>query len=187
MDELSMKIITDHNVDIDDGLFSIIGDVNEDLYEKVFQDIILLTKNEDNVDKNGKIKQATLFLSTYGGEVYYGFAIYDLLKISVKNLKIICSGPVMSAGTIILQAGHERVAMPNAQLLVHFGMEVNDSQQSKQHHADVNKRIKKILSDRCTVKEQTVKKWFSKESYFDSARAKEVGLVDRIVGQDEQE
>lgn len=174
--ELALKILTDHNVNVLEGIITITGDVDEMLYEKLVQDIAIL-----NLFNPDALENLTVMLSTYGGEVYYGFAIYDYLRLSVGKLKIICAGPVMSAGVLILQAAHDRVMLPNAHLLVHFGSEVNDNQQTKHHNEDLTKDIKKILIDRCKAKEQTVKKWFSKESYFDKNRAIAVGLVDRVL------
>lgn len=178
MKDFTEKALLDHNVDTVNGVIHINGDVDGELYDKLVHDIAIIERgNPDALDK------LTVYLTTYGGDVYFGFAIYDFLKLVTNNLKIVCSGPVMSAGTIILQAADDRAMMPNAYLLVHFGLEVNDNQQSRHHHSEVDKKIKKLLVDRCNAKEQTVKKWFAKESYFDKRRAKDVGLVDRIVGE----
>ena len=176
--ELALKVMSDHGVDVVDSVVHMSGDVDSDMYDKLVHDLSILESfNPDGVN------DLTVFLSTYGGDVYFGFAIYDYLKMMTKNghLKIVCSGPVMSAGVLILQAATERVMMPNAHLLVHFGMEVNDNQQTKHQHEQLTKEIKTLMVNRCTAKEQTVKKWFSKESYFDKKRAIEVGLIDRVV------
>lgn len=174
--ELAIKIMSEHNIDVLQGVINISGDVDENLYDKLVQDISIMSAFSPD-----RMENLTVYLSTYGGDIYYGFAIYDYLKLTTGKLKIVCSGPVMSAGVIILQAATERVMMPNSKLLVHFGMEVNDSQQAKQHNDELTKDIKKLLTTKCTAKEQTVKKWFSKESYFDHRRALAVGLVDRVV------
>ena len=55
------------------------------------------------------------------------------------------------------------------------------SQATKIQHEVLTKRIKEMLVNKCKVKAATIKKWFTKESYFDVERALEVGLVDRWV------
>jgi len=174
--ELAIKLNSDHNIDVTTGVIHISGDVDANMYDKVVKDISLLSQFNPDALNN-----LTIYLSTYARDVYFAFAIYDYLKLTTANLKIVCSGPVMSAGVLILQAATERVMMPNAHLLVHFGMEVNDNQQTKHQHEQLTKEIKNLFIKRCTAKEQTIKRWFSKESYFNTKRAVEVGLIDRVV------
>jgi len=172
--DTALKIMSEHNVNVVDSVISLTGEVGEEMYEKMVQDLNLL-----QIYHEGSPELTTVVLSTYGGDLYYGFAIYDYLKRFTDKLKIICSGPVMSAGSLILQAADDRVMMPNSHILVHFGLETNTNTQEKHQHDLLMKQIKKVLIERCTAKEQTVKKWFSKESYFDVKRAISVGLVDR--------
>jgi ATP-dependent Clp protease protease subunit len=176
-----LKLVSDHNVDVADKVVYMCGDVDENLYIELVQNLELIRKA--NPDTNA-LDGVTIYLSTYGGDVYYGFAIYDYLKLVASNLKIVCIGPVMSAGTLILQAADERVMMPHSYLLVHFGLEINENQQTRHQHEQLTRQIKQVLVDRCSAKAQTVKKWFGKESYFDNKRALSVGLVDRVVKHD---
>lgn len=145
------------------------GEVNIQMYKVVAQ---ALTRLSD---------EFTIVLNTEGGDVYQALAIYDLLKFSEAKIKIVCVGPVMSAGVIILQAASERVAMPNAQIMVHYGEDSNDSSSTARHNADLLKLMKKIIGDRALVKRRTINQWFVKDTYFNSLQALKAGLVDRVV------
>lgn len=171
-----LKVISDHAVDIEDFIIHLNGDVSDEMYDHLVQGVALI-----EAANGGPVDELTIYLSTYGGDVYYGFAIYDFLKLSSSKIRIVATGPVMSAGVLILQAADERIMMPNSHILVHFGMEVNDNQQTKHQHDLLTRELKRLLIERCTAKEETVKKWFSKESYFDKKRALSVGLVDKVV------
>lgn len=176
------KFIVEYGIDIKHKVIHLHGGIDIDAYDQVIRGLALLDNMhpEDDYD-------VTLMLSTYGGDIYYGFAIYDALKAWGGNVKIICNGPVMSAGTIILQAATTRIMMPHSYLLVHFGEELNTDRQTKMHNDALDKRMEKLIAGNVKVQAKTVKKWFSKESYFDARRALDVGLVDRIFGHEQEE
>lgn len=62
-------------------------------------------------------KQIRVFLSSEGGSLGAGLAIYDALR--TKDATIIATGCCESAAMLILQAGKTRLATPNAYFLVH--------------------------------------------------------------------
>jgi ATP-dependent protease ClpP protease subunit len=171
------KYIVEYGIDIRNKVIHLHGLVDIDLYDHVVRSLAVL----DNAypDENYDV---TVMMSTYGGELYYGFAIYDALKAWGGKVKIICNGPVMSAGTVILQAATHRIMMPNSFLLIHFGEELNTDRQTKHHNNQLDKRMQKLICSSVKVKAKTAKGWFSKESYFDTKRAIDVGLIDRIFG-----
>ena len=172
----NLKILAEHGVDLVNNTIYLNGDVDGELYDFLMQGLAMI-----NLGGNKEMEKTTIVLSTYGGDVYFGLAMYDAIKVFAGQTKIICSGPVMSAGTIILQAADERVMMENSHLLVHYGMEVNGDTNTKIQHEMLQKRMKAVLIDKCSAKPATIKKWFTKESYFDTKRAIEVGLVDGAV------
>lgn len=151
----------------------LIGDVDEDMLIKTWRGIC-----------DAKGSDITAILSTYGGEVYYGLAVYDLLT-RYKNVDIVCVGPVMSAGTIILQAGRMRLATPNAQFMLHYGEESNMSPSQAKHNTELFRLMKNMIAERAHVKPRTVTSWFKNDTYFSTKRALEVGLIDGIEGEDE--
>jgi len=85
--------------------FSLTGEVNENMSEFVLRAITTL--NDINHDP------ITIHLQTYGGGVYEGFAIYDVLRASVSPITVIASGKIASMGIVIFLAGTERIASPN--------------------------------------------------------------------------
>lgn len=97
-------------------VITIAGHIDENLVESICQKLTdLKTKSlSENLDIN---------LSSFGGSVYYGFAIHDLLTVfkSQKkvDIRITAYGPVQSMGVLILQSGSIRKMSENAEMLIH--------------------------------------------------------------------
>ena len=156
------------------GAIYLSGEVNVNMYHHLIAGLAK-AKESDNPSLN-------IFLNTPGGEVYHGLAIYDLLIAQDRHITITCIGHVMSMGAIILQAADTRFCTPNSHILIHYGEENGVGSSTEAHHnRELLKVLKTIISDRVSVKPETVSKWFTKESYFDARRAVSVGLVDGVV------
>lgn len=66
-------------------------------------------------------KPILILMNNPGGDWYHGMAIYDAISCSPCVCTIRVYGYAMSMGSIILQAADERVLMPNARLMIHYG------------------------------------------------------------------
>lgn len=168
---MSFRELIYNNIDLPNHTIHLYGDVGEKMYETVLKGLALMPACDE----------ITYTLRTEGGNFYDGLAIYDLIRFSGVKSKIVVIGPCMSAGAIILQAGNERVAMPNAQIMVHYGEDSNASASTAQHNADMLKLMQKIIGERVTVTKRTLNTWFSKDTYFNATQAKKAGLIDRVV------
>lgn len=166
--------VREHYIDKDSSTIFLVGDVDSKMYS-------YLVAGLNKLEQSAKL---TVVLNTYGGEVYQALAIYDSLRYCVSigcDVKIVCCGPVMSAGTLILQAATERVAMENSYLMVHYGEDSANSSSDAVHNKELLRLFQKILAERAKVKKRTVNSWFKTDTYFSASRALEVGLVDRLV------
>lgn len=63
----------------------------------------------------------TIILNNFGGDVNHGLAIYDAIKSCQSKVIIKVYGGAMSMGSIILQAGDERLMAPQASQMIHYG------------------------------------------------------------------
>jgi ATP-dependent Clp protease protease subunit len=73
------------------------------------------------LDTKEQKKPITIKLHSQGGDWFSGMAIYDALKALKCKVTIEVYGCAMSMGSIILQAGTERVLMPDSTIMVHDG------------------------------------------------------------------
>lgn len=62
-----------------------------------------------------------IHMHSYGGNWYDGMAIYDAIMLCQSYVTIIAYGQAESMSSIILQAADNRIMMPNAYFMCHFG------------------------------------------------------------------
>lgn len=165
------KLLYAHNIDVANSTIHVVGEITEQTYKTVLYGI-------SSMDYT---KEITICLNTEGGDFYQALAIYDVLKFSDVNVKVVVCGPCMSAGVIILQAANDRVAMPNAQIMVHYGEDSNDSATTAKHNQEMLALMKNIIGQKTKVTKRTLNNWFAKDTYFNAHDALKAGLIDRIA------
>lgn len=128
-------------------------------------------------------------LTSPGGSVLDGFALYDHLKwlqghghrVTVKG-----SGLVASMGAVLLQAGTERVLTPHAFLMVHeissqAAGSTAELRDSLTHTEKFQAHALKILTERSNVTvEEIERKWLKFDWFMTADEALEQGFIDRI-------
>lgn len=103
--------ITDNNVDIQNRIIYLEGDVDERLAATVAK--ALATLNAINR------KPITVYINSIGGSVYDGLGIYDLLKASKSPIITIGYGSVMSIASLIFLAGSVRKLYKHTTYMIH--------------------------------------------------------------------
>jgi len=89
-----------------------------------------------------------------GGVWEDGLAIYDTIKTSASKIFILAYGKVESASSIIFQAPHYRVLMPNTYMLIHYGSLSIDNEHkavmsSMQWSEKESNKMIDIFTERC--------------------------------------
>lgn len=72
----------------------------------------------ESLDPESEIR---LYLSSYGGSVYAGLAIYDAMQMVSAPISTFCIGPAFSMAAWLLAAGEpgRRFATPNSRIMIH--------------------------------------------------------------------
>lgn len=84
----------------------------------MFQKLHVALEILEYFDRTGPI---TIVMNNPGGHWYHGMAIYDRIHNSPCPITIEGYGPIMSMGSVILQAGAKRLLARNAAVLLHYG------------------------------------------------------------------
>lgn len=99
-------------------------------------------------------------------------AIYDTIKNSASKIFMLAYGKVESASSVIFQAPHIRVLMPNAHVLIHYGsMSIENEHKavisSMQWSEKESKKMIEIFTERCMnsplVEEKKWKKFMARK------------------------
>lgn len=125
-----------------------------------------------------------IYLSTYGGDAYAGFAIYDAIRACPCDVSIFVSGKVMSAGVIIFLAGDIRVASTNARFMIHgvsseTGGKVKDMTVDLAEARYLDNKMLALFTERTKMKNLKFwqKKIANQDVYFGTEEAKMYGVV----------
>ena len=124
-----------------------------------------------------------LFINSFGGDVYSGLALFDLLESLPCEVHTTCLGSAMSMSLILFLVGDVREAYPRSTFMAHSlsgGIEGNmaemkiDLDESKR----LNNILLKILADR-TKKSLN---WWKKEvehedKYYDYKKSIKLGII----------
>jgi len=137
-----------------------------------------------------------IILSTTGGNVWEGMAIYDAIKAAKSHITIRVYGVAMSMGSILLQAANERVLSPHAIVMFHAGiagvppMSPQEARNYGEFDFKFGKIADKILLDRINEKREQDNQALMSKHAFESACMKGTyllaeeaiawGLADRI-------
>ena len=157
------------------------GEVNEDLAKEVIGKLLLL-------ESLSATKAIYVYVDSPGGNVYSGFAIFDVIRFIKPPVKIIGTGLVASAAALILLAAKKqnRFALPNSHYLIHQPLsEMRGVATDLEIHAKEIERIKgrlnSIISKETGKSVEEVFKDTERDYWLNAQEAYEYGLVSKII------
>lgn len=136
-----------------------------------------------------KRKPINLYINSQGGSSFDGQALIDVMLASKTKIKTICTGMAASMAYLIFIAGQERVAFPNSCFLMHEGdVSISNStskfKETAQFFDDMEARTKAFILARTDIDDKFYKKVYKQEYWMYAQRAKELGVVHKIIGED---
>ncbi len=132
----------------------------------------------------------TIYINSEGGEVTSGFSLIDTIRLSITPVKTVNIGQACSMAFLIFIAGNMRYSYPHAQFMMHDGEVFIGGSMSKVFDTavfmkdELEEDIKKYILDRTKISEELYQTNYRKDYYFLTKKAKELGVVDKIVGTD---
>lgn len=124
-----------------------------------------------------------IYVDSFGGCVYSGLGLYDLIKDSPCWINTYAVGKVMSMGLTIFLSGDSRLALTNTTLMAH-GLSSGTSGKVKNQQIDVNeaKRLNDILLHILADNSNKTFSWWNKkleheDYYFNMEEAKKLKIV----------
>lgn len=139
-------------------------------------------------DINGDID---LRINSYGGEIYDGIAILNLLRAHRGQVSTTVDGIAASAASFILQAGTDRACGANAEIMIHDGIgacygPAHDMRSMADQLDRLSDNIAAVYAERSG--QGTVKSWRKamqvdggEGTWYAAREAKSAGLVDRVL------
>jgi ATP-dependent Clp protease protease subunit len=157
------------------------GEVDAEVARKAIKAFHLLVSAD-------KEKPINVYINSFGGCMFNGMAIYDVMKNCPCHVTAFVLGAAMSMGSVILQAADVRVAYPNATIMVHDGSwNIDDTFQSFHNWAEFTKKSQqqmyRIYAERSGRPAGFWRKKCAADLILTAQEAKSLGLVDSIYGE----
>ena len=145
--------------------------------------------SEDSIVKQIKsfadVEQINVHISSYGGEVKTGIAIYNTLKAHKAKVRTICDGFACSIASVIFMAGDERVMNELSMLMIHdaWSYVCGNADQIRKEADDLEKITQlsvKAYEANSNLSEEDIKALMSAESWIPPDEALEYGFATAI-------
>jgi ATP-dependent Clp protease protease subunit len=173
-------IFLEDGIDVDNRIIHLFDDIEQHSISKVIRGIqLMLVKNKE--------MPISIFINSFGGDVYSGFGLFDFIKSLEVEVHIHVVGTAMSAASIILMSGDYRYMYENSKIMLHSasgGIEgksfeiVNDAEE----HKRIYQQMAEIYASRSNV---DYKKWMKdlkyENLYYRAEEALGLGLIDKII------
>lgn len=134
-----------------------------------------------------------MYINSPGGVVYFGLAIYDTMQHISCDVSTMCMGFCGSMATLLLAGGKpgKRFALPNSTVHMHpasmgnMGGYAPDVEIQARELLRMHERNFAILANHTGQPIEKIREDFSRDRFFRAQEAKEYGLVDDIITEEE--
>mgnify|MGYP001572950005 CR=1 FL=1 len=157
------------------------GPINDAMANAVIAQLLFL----DHEDPKKEIK---MYLNTPGGVVSAGLAIYDTMQFVKADVSTICVGMAASMGAVLLGAGKKgkRIALPNAEILLHQVMGGVEGQASEieitaKQILKMKEKINDLLAKHTGQPKSKIERDTDRDFYMTPAEAEKYGLIDQVI------
>lgn len=177
------------------------GERSYDIYSRLLKDRIIFIGSaiDDNIANvavaqllflaaEDPDKDISLYINSPGGSVTAGMAVFDTMQFIKPDVSTICIGMAASMGAVLLVAGAEgkRLALPNAEVMLHQPLGGTQGQASDMKiHAEriikTREMINKIFSDRTGQPYEKVEKDADRDFFLSAEEAKKYGIIDKVI------
>ena len=167
-------------------IFTIDYELDDNYTAMDLQKAILQINYDDMNTPESELKPIVIQLHSFGGDSYQAYALADTILTSRTPVITVAASVAMSAGFIILIAGHKRYALPHAQALVHAGYAAFEGTASEVEQAQKNyKRMqtvdKKFVLERTAIPEAVYNRQKNKDWYLSVDDMLKYKIIDGVV------
>ena len=163
-----------------DRVFTITEEVNDNCIE-LAKAIIQLNVEEASTPVES-LKPIQIWLHTPGGDLDAALALCDVIESSRIPVITVCMGMAMSAGFLILLAGHSKYVFSHNQLLIHAGSAsfagtADQMASFQENYKKMLDMMKKYILEHTAIDERTFNKYKSRDWYVNSEDVEKYGIA----------
>lgn len=183
-DPLYDEIVSDH---LSDRRIILNREIEEDSFEMF---MMILNWNREDRDKPVEERQKIfIYINSDGGNVIMGNLILDLIKTSKTPIVTVGFSKCASMASYILAAGHERYCFPSTVVLYHDGQagyytSGNKGRDIQKFYDRLEEKATSFMVQNTKMSPDFLEEIKDREYYIFSREAKDLGIVDKIIGVD---
>ena len=177
------------------------GERSYDIYSRLLKERIIFL-GEEVTDASASViiaqllflegedpeKDIHLYISSPGGSVSAGLAIYDTMQYIKCDVSTICIGMAASMGSFLLSGGKKgkRYALPNAEIMIHQPLggaqgQATEIQIAAEHILKTRQKLNTILAENTGQSLEKIQADTERDNFMSAQEAKEYGLVDEVI------
>ena len=172
---------------LENRVIFLVGEINYSSATGIIMRLLHLQNQKKGVDIN-------LYINSPGGSVDDTLAIYDTIRYLNCDVATYCIGRAQSGGAVILATGAKgkRHILPHARVMIHqpFGGltgQASDVQIQAEEILKSKQQINEILARHTGKTAQQIQDDSERDRYFSAQEAKEYGLVDEVLEQNDSD
>ncbi len=169
-----------------------------DIYSRLLQDRIIILTGEIDDHLSSIIVSELLYLdsishediyiyiSSPGGSITAGMAIFDTMNYIKSNVNTICIGIAASMASFILAAGAKRYALLHSEIMIHqplggFSGQVSDVAIHSKRLLRIKEQMNEILATLCHKSVTEITNACERDNFMTATQALEYKLIDEIL------
>ena len=177
------------------------GERSYDIFSRLLNDRIIMLSEEVNdttaslvvaqllfLEAQDPDKDLQFYINSPGGSVTAGMAIYDTMQYIKCDVSTICVGMAASMGAFLLAAGAKgkRIALPNAEIMIHQPSggsrgQASDIKIQAEQILRVRDNLNRILAENTGRTLEQIALDTERDHFLSAEEAKEYGLIDQVL------
>jgi ATP-dependent Clp protease protease subunit len=145
------------------------------------------------LDREDRQKEIQMFINSPGGSINAGLAIYDTMQLVRAPITTTAVGLAASMGTILLTGGTKgrRYALPNATIHLHQPLggvqgQAADIEIEAREILRMRDLLNDLLRKHTGLSDEDIQRYTDRNFYMTAQQAKEFGIVDHVLLEDEE-
>lgn len=147
--------------------------------------IIIANKEDAGIPVEDRVP-IKLWIFSNGGDLDVAYGVISAIEMSLTPVITINAGAAMSAGLLLLLAGHKRYALKRSTALIHSGSGVNAGTyeqivESQKQYDNAVKLMREYIISRTNISTKKFSSKKTKDWYLSDKEQVELGVVDELL------
>ncbi len=177
------------------------GERSYDIFSRLLNDRIVMLSEEVNdataslvvaqllyLEAQDPDKDIQFYINSPGGSVTAGMAIYDTMQYIKADVSTICVGMAASMGAFLLAAGAKgkRIALPNAEIMIHQPSggsrgQASDIKIQAEQILRIRENLNRILAENTGKSIEQIALDTERDHFLTAEEAREYGIIDKVI------